>query len=506
MTRPMATTAVAPTPVDSGTRKNLAASYVNFVVVAVVGVLVNPLLLGALGPLMFGVWKSLQKYLDFATLADGRAAQALKWIVASRTTLTDAERRRDVGAAIIVWVRWLPVTALVAAALAFAMPLLIKGIPDDVRSAAYAAAAVLAANTVLAGLLAVPDAVLVGVNQGYKSTLVTTAAFAISNAAMVGVAVAGWSLWSLALIVLIAAGVNSAVTLLIARRAVPWWGATRPSTADLRRVFGYSSWTIGWVLVDKLFLTCELIVISVMVGALGVTQYTFTTFIMQFVLSIALVTASGFMPVLGSTLGASEATTAAGLARSVRHLVVGVAVLGSSAVLAVNGAFVGLWVGGDQFLGTTVNALLVVCGLQLALIRVDGQILDVTMRIGPKVVVGLLSSAGGIAAGCIGYVVTRDLAVALGSIVAVRMVANVAYPILVARAIPGSGIPLRPVALGTALLLASLGIGSVDHGGGLTALAGATVVWALLALAATAGGLLPHGTVRALLTRQSSSS
>src|SRR5690242_20053132 len=134
MTRPTATTAVAPTPVDSGTRKNLAASYVNFVVVAVVGVLVNPLLLGALGPLMFGVWKSLQKYLDFATLADGRAAQALKWIVASRTTLTDAERRRDVGAAIIVWVRWLPVAALVAAALAFAMPLLIKGIPDDVRS------------------------------------------------------------------------------------------------------------------------------------------------------------------------------------------------------------------------------------------------------------------------------------------------------------------------------------------------------------------------------------
>ena len=130
-------------------------------------------------------------------------------------------------------------------------------------------------------------------------------------------------------------------------------GSTSPTAPDLRRVLGYSSWTLGWVVLDKLFLASELIVISLMVGALAVTQYTFTTFVMQFVLSIALVTASGFMPMLGAKLGASELGAAADLAASVRHMVVGVVALGSSAVLAFNGAFVSLWVGGEQYLGTT---------------------------------------------------------------------------------------------------------------------------------------------------------
>lgn len=485
---------------DVDTRRNLVTYYVNFVVSAIVGFVVNPLLLGALGPLLFGVWKSLQRYLDFATVADGRASQALKWIVASRSSLTDEERRRDVGAAVIVWLRWLPAVLLASAGLTLAVPLLIRGIPDDARSVAYAAAAILAANTVLFGLLSIPDAVLVGVNQGYRSMLVTTGAFVVTNGAMLGAAVAGWPLWSLAVIVLGVGVGNAGLTLLIARRAIPWWGVSRPTAPDLRRVFGYSSWTLGWVVLDKLFLASELIVISVMVGAVVVTQYTFTTFVMQFVLSIALVTASGFMPMLGAKLGALEFGAAADLARSVRHLVLGVVALGSGAVLAFNGAFVDLWVGGGQYLGTTLNTLFVICGLQLALIRMDGQILDVTMRIAPKVMVGLFSSAGGIVAGCLGFALSHDLTVALVAIIVVRMVSNVAYPVFVARAIPGSALPWRTVSLAAALLATSLLIGSLSHGSGPTVIAALAVGWVLLAGAAAWAGLVPRATVRELVS------
>ena len=84
--------------VDTETRRNFFAYYANFIATAVIGFFINPLMLAALGPLVFGVWKSLQRYLDFATLADGRSAQALKWIVASRSNLPDDEKRRDIGA------------------------------------------------------------------------------------------------------------------------------------------------------------------------------------------------------------------------------------------------------------------------------------------------------------------------------------------------------------------------------------------------------------------------
>lgn len=485
---------------DSDTRRNVFVYYLNFIVAAVVGIVVNPLLLGALGPLLFGVWKSLQRYLDFASIPGGQGSQALKWIVASRTSLTDEEKRRDVGGAVIVWIRWLPAAVVVAAGVTVAMPLLIKGIPDEARSVAYTAAAILAANAVLAGLLSIPDSVLVGVNQGYKSMLVTTLAFVVSNAAMIVAAFSGWPLWSLAVIVLVAAGANAAATLLVAQRAVHWWGATRPTTPDLRRVLGYSAWTLGWWLIDRLFLASELIVISVMMGAVAVTDYTFTTYLLQFMLSIALVTASGFMPMLGSQLGTSDVSAAAERARSVRHLVIGVAVLGGGAVLAFNGAFVTMWVGADQYLGTMINALLVVCGLQFAFIRMDGQILDVTMRIAPKVLVGLVSSAGGIIAGCIGFAITHNLGVALAAVIAVRLVSNVAYPVLVARAIPRSAVPFRPVILAATLLALSFGIGPLIESGAPLVKAGLAVVW--LALAGAAGwlGLIPRSTVHALLS------
>lgn len=487
---------------DAGTRRNVLTYYLNLIVVAAAGFVVNPLLLNALGPAMFGVWKSLQRFLDFATVADGRASQALKWIVASRTTLTDLERRRDVGAAIIVWLRWLPAAALVAAAVTAALPLLIRGIPDDARSAAYLTAAILAANTVLAGLLSIPDSVLTGVNQAYKSYLMTTFVFVVSNGAMIVAAFSDWPLWTLALIVLVASIANAGLTLLIARRAVPWWGAARPSRPDLRRVLGYSAWTLGSVVVDKLVLATEMIVISVMVGAAAVTQYTFTTYVTQFVLSIALVTASGFAPRLGSQIGADELASAAEQARTVRHLVTGIAVFGSGAVLAFNAEFVTIWAGPDQYLGLTLNTLLVVCGLQQALIRMDGQILDLTMRIAQKVRIGLAGTLGSIIAGCMAFVLGHDLPAALCAVIAVRMTINVAYPSFVARSIPGSAVPIRAVVLAVMLLLTSFGIGILMQGARFPAIAGLTMLWAVVACTSAWCGLMPRATVQALVARR----
>lgn len=486
---------------ESDTRRNLLAYYLNFSVMAVVGFIINPLLLSALGPLTFGVWKSLQRFLDFATVADGRASQALKWIVAHRTALTDLDKQRDIGAAVIIWFRWLPAAAIVVGAITFAVPLLITGIPTDVLPIAYATAAVLAANTVLAGLLSIPDSVLVGINQGYKSMLVTTAVFVVSNVLMIVAAASGCPLWSLGVIILIAAVVNAGLTLMVAKRSIRWLGVARPTRSDLRRVFGYSAWTLVGALVDKLFLSSELIVVSVMLGAVAVTQYTFTTYVMTFILSIAMMTASGFMPTLGSQLGASQTGDAAERAKSVRHLVVGIAALGGAAVLAFNGAFVTAWAGPDQYLGTGLNGLLVICSLQFMVIRMDGQILDVTLTIASKVLLGLVTSAGGIAAGCLGYYVTHNLGISFLAVIVVRLIGNVALPVLVARSIPGSALPWQPIVLSVLLCGVSFIIGPLAQNGGLMTTLALVVGWMGLAGWATWCGLFPRTVLRALVAR-----
>jgi len=471
----------------------------NFVVVAAVGFVLNPFLLSALGPVMFGIWKSLQRYLDFATLADGRASQALKWIVANRVGLTDADKRRDVGAAIMVWLRFLPLAVLAGVVVTIMALQLIKGIPGDARWAVYATAAILALNTMLAGLISTPDSVLTGVNQGYKSMLVNTGAFIVSNILLILAARNGLPFWSLAVIVLISAIANSAVTLIIAKRSVPWWGVERPTSTDLRRVQSFSGWTIGGTAVDKLFMSTEIIIISVTLGTIAVTQYTFTSYVMTFVVTITQVAASAFMPAIGSHFGASETSKAVDVAKSIRHLAIGIAALGGSAALAFNEAFVTIWVGSQQYLGTTVNALLVLCSLQFAIIRLDTQVLAVTLRVIPTVVFGLAASAGGVIAGIATFFATHSLAGALLAVLAARLAANIAFPFLVSRQLPGSGMPGRLAFLAVAFLAACWAIGPIVASSDWTARGMIFVGWLVTAAAIAWFGLIPRKSIRELM-------
>ena len=141
---------------DSDTRRNLVTYYLNFVVSAVVGFIVNPLLLGALGPLLFGVWKSLQRYLDFATVADGRASQALKWIVANRSS---SDRRRAAPRRRRRHHRVGPLASRGTAGLGRIDVRRATSRPRDARRRRLGGvyrSAILAANTVLFGLLSIP--------------------------------------------------------------------------------------------------------------------------------------------------------------------------------------------------------------------------------------------------------------------------------------------------------------------------------------------------------------
>ena len=57
-----------------------------------------------LGAYSFGVWKSIQKILTFASIADGRSSQALKWVVANDEATQMKLLKQAIGSAIKVCV------------------------------------------------------------------------------------------------------------------------------------------------------------------------------------------------------------------------------------------------------------------------------------------------------------------------------------------------------------------------------------------------------------------
>ena len=435
----------------SAGKKNLLAYYFNFATVAIVGLAVNPLLLGALGATSFGLLKSTQRYLDFASVADGRSAQALKWIVANRSAEDAIDRKRDIAAALIVWLACLPVLIALATLITLTVPTLIAGFPADMRAVLNVTAALLAGNLVLSGLLSIPDSVLVGVNLGYRSMLVTTVATVLANIGMVVSAMAGAGMVGVALSVLVGAAVNGVATYFLAKRDVPWFGVAKPSAADIRRVFGFSAWTLGWTAIEKLYLSAELILVGLLVGAVGVAHYTFTAYALQFILVIGLITASGYMPSVGILLGRGDQKAASDVVANVRRNVIVVVMLMCAFTFAFNGTFVRVWAGPAQYMGDSVNALLVLLTLQLCLVRLDSQILDSALRMQGKVIVGSLAALLSLGAGVVAYGLSGTLEVALIAVIAVRLLASVVFPLLVRRALPFAGYPTPSLILGFVL-------------------------------------------------------
>ena len=360
-------------------RRNAVALHTNFVVMAVLGLVVSPIVLGSVGSVAFGIWKTAQQAVGFLTLADGRATQALKWVVASRDGVTDGDAlRRDVGATLVVWVLWLPVSVAAAVVLVlFALPRLVDGTDPQM---AYAVGGVLAAGTLAGGVLGIPDAVLRGSNLVHLSARVSTVVAV--GVAVVSVIAVWRSAGIVALAVITAAGgvVAAALTWRAAASRVVWWGAARPHAGEVGRLSRFSGWLLAWATVDRVLLSAELLLFGAVLGPAVAASFALTSYVTVFVIGAGMLTTGAMMPSLGGLVARSDAESArvVSLAKSLNAAII---VVGGGAAVLFNEAFVSVWVGAEHYLGDPVNALMVASMAQVMLLRTDAQIVDVSLEV-----------------------------------------------------------------------------------------------------------------------------
>ena len=141
--------------------------------------------------------------------------------------------------------------------------------------------------------------------------------------------------------------------------------------------------------------------------------------------------------------------------------------LGAS-ILLWNRMFISLWVGADHSRGALPDLLIVISAVQLALIRSDGNVINLTLRMSQKVLLGLLSVAVSIAAASVmvGYFKQGLVGLCLGTM-AGRLIISIGYPMLISRNSFGttltSGLKgmLRPVLVSIVLFAATAGLDSL---------------------------------------------
>jgi O-antigen/teichoic acid export membrane protein len=415
---------------------NVAASVLDYAARVVVGLLINPLLVSRLGDLIYGVYQSLSRLIGYATPAGGRPSQALKWTIA-RHQHSDRydEKRLQVGSALAVWFAFLPPLLLAGGAIAWWSPILL-GLDEDLYLTVRVAAGLFVVDLLLTNLLTIPQSVLQGENLGYKRMGLSMLVVLLGGVIMAVVVVAGGGIVGAAASVAGTTLLTGLLFLWVTRKNVPWFGALRPPLTQIKAFFKLSGWFLLWNLVMQLMRGSDVVVLGIAASPEDVTTYALARYVPEAIFGGIAIGISAVMPGLGGLLGARETGRAAGVRSESMSGTWLIATAAGAAFLVWQESFLGLWVGEQYYPGAIANLLIVVMVVQFAFIRNDASIIDLTLELRGKVLLGLVSALVSIAL-AVAFIRVWDLGIsglALGFISG-RAIVGVAYPVSVCRAL-----------------------------------------------------------------------
>ena len=446
---------------------NMLAAVLDYGARIVVGLVVTPILVSRLGDLVFGVYQTLGRLVGFATPAGGRPSQALKWTIARQQHSTEFEEKRlQVGSALAVWVIFLPVLALAGGILAWVAPLLL-GLPERLHLTVRVAAALLVVDLIVTNLLAIPRSVLEGENLGYKRMGLSTLIVLLGGALTVVVAVLGGGLIGVAACVLATTSLTGLLFLRVTRRNVHWFGMARPRLRAVRSFLTLSGWFLAWNLVIQIMRGSDVVLLGIATAPEEVTVYALSRYVPEAIFSVVAIVIAGIMPGLGGVMGAGQTRRAADVRSESMTVTWLLATAAGAAYLLIQESFLGLWVGPEYYPGDTAAVLIVLMILQFALIRNDASIIDLTLELRGKVLLGLLSAGASIGLAIL-FITAWDSGItglALGFI-AGRSIVSVAYPWFVCRSLDLSPLgdlkaAVRPACVSAILFAGALALAQV---------------------------------------------
>jgi len=454
------------------------ASLLDAVVKGGVMAFVTPILVAQLGSSLFGVWQILGRLVSYMHAADGRPTQALKWVIANRQSIEDGEtKRRHVGSAMGVWLLFLPLLMVMSAALIWISPHMTR-VPQEQFTAIRITCALLVVNFLLIQLVSLPEAVLRGMNLGYKRLGLQATLNVVGGGLTLGALYIGSGLIGLAGAQAILTGITGLLFLAVVKKYVPWYGISRPTFAEVRSFLKLSVWWFAWTTIHKFIMASDLVVLGLVASTSAVTTYSLTGFAGVTLLSLVTIVLAAVMPGLGSVIGQQQFERAAALRIEMMAASWLLLTAIGATILLWNRSFLHLWVGDEHYAGPLTNLLMVLMIVQLIFIRNDTYVIDLTLQLREKVLMALLAvplSLGlsamliprlGIAGLCVGMIVGR-------------LVLTISYPFIInkqfgLKAIPSFGPALRPAATMALMFGAATFLGE-------RLLADRWVVWAMAA-------------------------
>ena len=428
-----------------------------------VGFLITPLMVAGLGNYFFGLWQVLNRLMGYISPASGRPGFALKAILANQQTSSDFDqKRRYVGSTLVIWLLFLPLLIGIGGIVSWYVPFWVHA-PLAFVWITRGVAGLLVMNMIVNTLSSVPQVTLQGENLGYKRMGMSVSLVFVGGGLTWVALHFKTGIVGVATVVVFSTIINGLFYLGVVKHHTPWFGAAKPQLVDIRRMLSLSGWFMGWNLVTTLLVSSDVVVLGLLNSVESVTNYSLTKYVPETLIGVIVIVVFGIVPGLGSIIGAGDYERAIRLRGEIISFTWLVGTTLGASILMWNRAFITLWVGEEHYSGSIPNLLIILAAIQLALIRSDGNLIDLTLRMSQKVFLGILSVVTSIAAASlmVGYFEFGITGLCLG-VMAGRLIISFGYPILIGRFLgvdftaQAKGI-LRPVMVTAFLFLVSVG-------------------------------------------------
>ncbi|HKO98098.1 MAG TPA: hypothetical protein VJU86_13965 [Pyrinomonadaceae bacterium] len=436
---------------------NAFASLLDAVVKGGVMAVVTPMVVAGLGSSQFGVWQILCRLIAYMHAADGRPTQALKWVIANQQVVEDDEvKRRHVGSAMGVWLMFLPLLIAISGLLVWISPYITK-VPAEMFTTIRLTCGLLVANFLLIQLVSLPEAVLRGMNLGYKRMGWQAALNVLGGVLTAGALYFGAGIIGLAAGQVILVSLTGVLFLVVVKKYVPWFGVARPAFSEIRSFLKLSVWWFVWTLVSKFLMASDILILGMVASPSDVTTYTLTSFAGTTLLSLVTIVLGAVTPGLGGVIGQKQYARAGEI--RIEMMTVSWLLLAAvgSTILLWNRSFIFLWVGPQHYSGFWANFLMVLMIVQLIYIRNDSYIIDLTLQLRDKVLVAIVASVVSIGLSALLIPRMGIAGMCLGMITG-RMALSISYPLIINRSLGGTWKPqlgrtVRPALAMTAMFI-----------------------------------------------------
>jgi O-antigen/teichoic acid export membrane protein len=402
-----------------------------------VSLVVTPILVGGLGRTLYGVWEMLGRLVGYMSAADGRPTEALRLVISQQQAADPAANRKAVGAALMVWLFLFPLVALVGGALAWLAPALTHA-PAESRADVRITCLFLVVGFLFAGLAAIPESVLRGMNLGYKRMGLQAVLSVITGLLAAAAVKEGFGLPGIGASQIVRAVIIGLCFWLLVRKYVPWFGVARATRADVKGLLGMSVWLSVGELVAKLLLASDVLILGAIISPAAVTTFVLTGYAARTGLGIFVFTAGSAMPGLGGVLGQQQFDRAVQLRRELLTLTWLFVTAVGATILVWNRSFLHLWVGTNNYAGPWVDLLIVLVVAQTAFIRTDSYIIYAALRPKGRVIVGIVTVVATLALGITLTHAFGILGLCIGML-AGRAIQSVAYPLIVRSCLKHTG-------------------------------------------------------------------